>query len=88
MRGLVQRAGVCVCASVLLITAAPAGAVTQRHTVIAVSGTGKAFWKLDAKTETGRLALVYRWHGTIGFDIPRRVLRDAKHRGLAQPRQA
>jgi hypothetical protein len=55
---------------------------------MAVSGRGKAFWKLDAKSETGRLALVYRWHGTIGFDIPRGVLRDAKHRGLSVTRPA
>jgi hypothetical protein len=88
VRRLVQRAGVCVCASVLLTTAAPAGAVSQRHTLIFVSGTGKAFWKLDAKTETGRLALVYRWHGTIGFDIPRAALRDARHRGLSVTRAA
>jgi hypothetical protein len=88
VRRLFQRAGVCACASVLLITATPASAVSQRHTVIAVSGTGKAFWKLDAKTEKSRLALVYRWHGTIGFDIPRSVLRDAKHRGLSVTRAA
>jgi hypothetical protein len=88
VRRLFQRAGVCACASVLLTTAAPAGAVSQRHTLIYVSGTGKAFWKLDAKAETGRLALVYRWHGTIGFDIPRAALRDARHRGLSVTRAA
>ena len=88
MRRLLQRAGVCACASVLLTAATPAGAVSQRHTLIFVSGSGKAFWKLDAKTETGRLALVYRWHGTIGFDIPRAALRDAKHRGLSVTRAA
>ena len=49
---------------------------------LAVSGSGKAFWKLDSKTDTGRLSLVYRWHGTVGFDIARALLRDASHRGL------
>ena len=88
VRRLVQRAGVCACASALLITAAPAGAVSTRHKLLAVSGTGKAFWKLNSKTETGRLALVYRWHGSIGFDIPRPALRDPKHRGLSVTRPA
>lgn len=49
---------------------------------LAVSGSGKAFWKLASKTDTGRLSLTYRWHGTIGFDIARALLRDASHRGL------
>ena len=83
MRRLVQRAGVCACASLFLLAVAPAAAVSQRHVSFAVSGTGKAFWKLDAKTDTGRLSLRYRWHGTIGFDISPAQLRDATHRGVA-----
>jgi hypothetical protein len=86
MRRSVQRAGVC--ASLLLLAATPGAAATSRHKLLAVSGTGKAFWKLDAKADTGRLALTYRWHGSVGFDIPRAVLRDPKHRGLTVSRTA
>jgi hypothetical protein len=86
VRRLVQRAGVCAFASVFLLAVAPAAAVSQRRVTLAVSGTGKAFWKLDSKSDTARLALRYRWHGTIGFDIPRARLRDPQHRGLTVAR--
>ena len=82
MRGLVQRVGVCACASLFLLAVAPAAAVSQRRVTLAVSGDGKAFWKVQSGSETGRLALRYHWHGTVGFDIPRGALRDASHRGL------
>jgi hypothetical protein len=82
VRRLVQRAGVCACVSTFLLTVAPAAAVSQRRVTFAVSGSGKAFWKLDSKSDTGRLSLRYRWHGTIGFDVPRARLRDPRHRGL------
>jgi hypothetical protein len=88
VRRLVQRAGVCACASLFLLAVAPAAAVSQRRVTFAVSGHGKAFWKLDSKADTGRLALTYRWHGTIGFDIRRALLRDATHRGLTVTRRA
>jgi hypothetical protein len=88
VRGPVQRAGVCAFASVFLLMVAPAAAVSQRRVTLAVSGSGKAFWKLDSKSETGRLSLRYRWHGTIGFDIPRAQLRDPRHRGLTVARPA
>jgi hypothetical protein len=88
VRRLVQRAGVCACASVFLLTVAPATAVSQRRVTLAVSGSGKAFWKLESKAETGHLALRYRWHGTIGFDIPPARLRDVRHRGLTVTRPA
>jgi hypothetical protein len=87
VRRLVQRAGVCACASLFLLAVAPAAAVSQRRVTFAVSGHGKAFWKLDSKADTGRLALTYRWHGTIGFDIGRALLRDATHRGLTVTRR-
>ncbi len=67
---------------------APAAAVSQRRVTLAVSGSGKAFWRLDSKTDSGRLSLSYRWHGTIGFDIARALLRDATHRGLTVTRRA
>ncbi len=88
MRRLVQRAGVCTCASLFLLAVAPAAAVSQRRVTLAASGTGKAFWKLDAKTDTGRLSLRYRWHGTIGFDIAPAQLRNATHRGLTVTHRA
>ena len=65
-----MRAGVCACVSLLLVAVTPAAAVTQRTVTLHVSGTGKAFWKLDSTAETARLALHYRWHGTIGFVTP------------------
>jgi hypothetical protein len=67
---------------------APAAAVSQHRVTLAVSGSGKAFWRLDSKTDSGRLSLSYRWHGTIGFDIARALLRDATHRGLTVTRRA
>jgi hypothetical protein len=88
VRRLVQRAGVCACAPLFLLAVAPAAAVSQRRVTFAVAGHGKAFWKLDSKADTGRLALTYRWHGTIGFDIRRALLRDATHRGLTVTRRA
>jgi hypothetical protein len=88
VRGLVQRAAVCASALVLLLTVAPAAAVSQRRVTFAVSGSGKAFWKLDSKSDTGRLSLRYRWHGTVGFAIPRGRLRDPQHRGLTVARSA
>jgi hypothetical protein len=88
VRRLVQRAVICACASLFLLAIAPAAAVSQRRVTFAVSGTGKAFWKLDSKTGTGRLSLTYRWHGTIGFDIGRALLRDPAHRGLTVTRRA
>jgi hypothetical protein len=88
VRRLVQRAGVCACASLSLLTVAPAAAVSQRRVTFAVSGSGKAFWKLDSKGDTGRLFLSYRWHGLIGFDITPARLRDATHRGLTVTHRA
>ncbi len=88
VRRVVQRAGVCACASLFLLTVAPASAVSQRRVTLAVSGSGKAFWKLDSQADTGRLSLIYRWHGTVGFDIARALLRDASHRGLSVTRRA
>jgi len=82
VRRLVQRAAVCAFASAFLLTVAPAAAVSERRVTLAVSGSGKAFWKLDSRSETGRLSLRYRWHGTMGFDIPSARLRDPRHRGL------
>ena len=66
-----MRAGVCACASIVLVAVAPASAVSQRNVTIAVSGTGKAFWRLNSKSETASLAMHYRWHGTISFAVPR-----------------
>ena len=65
-----MRAGVCACASFVLLAATPAAAVSQRTVTLAASGTGKAFWKLDSKSETARLALHYQWRGTIAFALP------------------
>jgi hypothetical protein len=64
------RAAVCACASIVLVAVAPASGVAQRTVTIALAGTGKAFWRLDAKGETARLALHYRWHGAISFAVP------------------
>jgi len=86
VRRLSRRAGVYALTSLFLLTAAPAAAVSQRRVQLAVSGTGKAFWKLDSSAENARLALSYRWHGTIPFDIPPVKLRDEKHRGLSVTR--
>jgi hypothetical protein len=63
------RAACSVAAVVVLVGVTPAAAVSQRRVTISVSGGGKAFWKLDAKSETARLALRYRWFGTIAFDV-------------------
>src|SRR4051812_39627034 len=64
VRRPVQRAGVCAFASIFLVAVAPAATVPQRRVTLAVSGSGKAFWKHDSKSETARLGLRYRWHGT------------------------
>jgi len=63
------RAAGWVAAVVVLVGVTPAAAVSQRRVTINVSGSGKAFWKLDGKSETARLALRYRWFGTIAFDM-------------------
>jgi hypothetical protein len=81
------RAGVCACL-LLLVAVTPAAGAAQRNVTLYLSGTGKAFWKLDSSAETGRLALRYRWHGTISFAVPRSKLRDPKHRGLSVTRIA
>ena len=65
-----MRAGVCACV-LLLVAVTPAAAVSQRTVTLNVSGTGKAFWRLDSNAETARLALHYRWHGTIPFGVSR-----------------
>ena len=65
-----MRAACWVATVVVLASVAPASAVSQRRVTLAVSGGGKAFWKLDGKSETARLALRYRWFGTIAFDVP------------------
>ena len=83
-----MRAGVCACVLSLLVAVTPAAAVSQRTVTLYVSGTGKAFWKLDSSSETSRLALRYRWHGTISFTVPLSRLRDPTHRGLSVTRVA
>ena len=65
-----MRAAGWVAVVVVLVGVAPAAAVSQRRVTISVSGSGKAFWKLDGKRETAHLALRYRWLGTIAFDVP------------------
>jgi hypothetical protein len=66
-----------------LLGAAPAASgVAQRTITITLSGAGKALWKLDSTRETGRLALEYRWHGTLTFNVPIPPLTDPRHRRL------
>ena len=64
-----MRAACWVATVVVLASVAPASAVSQRRVTFAVSGSGKAFWKLDAKSENAHLALRYRWFGTVAFDV-------------------
>jgi hypothetical protein len=82
VRDVIQRAAMCACAAVLLAAAPPASGVSQRTITITLSGTGKALWKLDSTRETGRLALDYRWRGTLTFAVPTGPLTDPRHRRL------
>jgi hypothetical protein len=83
VRDVIQRVAVCACAGVLLVTAGPASGVSQRRITVTVTGNGRGLWKLDSSRETGRLALEYRWHGTLSFDVAGAPLTDPRHRGLS-----
>jgi hypothetical protein len=83
VRVALQRTALCACASIVLISAAPASGVTQRTVTITLQGSGKAFWKLNRSSETSRLALRYKWHGTLTFNAPSSRLTDPKHRHLS-----
>lgn len=67
-----MRAACWVVTVVVLACVTSASAASQRRVTIDLSGRGKAFWKLDGKSETAFLALRYRWYGTIAFDAPSR----------------
>ena len=83
VRVVVGRAALCACASVLFAVASPASGVSLRPVTITLFGSGKAFWKLDSRREAGRLALQYRWRGTLEFAIPAPMLADPQHRHLS-----
>ena len=83
VRDGIQRAAICACAAVLLVAAPPASGVSQRTITITLSGSGTALWKLDSTRETSRLALDYRWRGTLTFDVPAGPLTDPRHRHLS-----
>jgi hypothetical protein len=83
VRDVIQRAAVCACAAVVLAAAPAASGISQRTVTITLAGSGKALWKLDSSREKSRLALGYRWHGTLTFDVAAGPLNDPKHRRLS-----
>jgi hypothetical protein len=82
VRIVVGRAALWACAS-LIAFSPPASGAPLRPVTITLYGSGKAFWKLDRRREASRLALRYRWRGTLEFAVPGAVLADARHRHLS-----
>jgi len=82
VRLVAHNALLCALASVILVSSAGASAQANRAVTITLYGSGKAFWKLNSSRETSRVALTYRWHGTLTFHVAPSVLRDPTHRTL------